>query len=340
MNEQDACRILECTLEIGMDKEQLKRQYRKMCLKYHPDKNPDPSAQSYFHQILSAYEYLYAELENDDIFLSEPKENTTTETISEKYIFLWNWIVQYTTDAFLPKIMQGMDRMDKDTLLEIYEWLCKKRQDMTEYSLDENLERDVDRRSGKFRRTRNVVGNVVETSDSKTDLILKHMRSLLQSSLKKRIQHDRFVILYPSLKDVFAANVYCHVENEHSYMIPTWMEESIFDLLPETDSSSSTMCELIVQCIPQCPEGVYIDSKHHVHKQVTLDLRELWDQDDSYEISTEIVGNLFTFIKGDLFLRKQQTMVIPRRGIPCGNPQDIFDVSKRGNIVLHIAIKT
>jgi len=314
MNEQDACRILECTLEIGMDKEQLKRQYRKMCLKYHPDKNPDPSAESRFHQILSAYEYLYAELENDDIFLSEPNTKTTTETISEKYIFLWNWIVQYTADAFLPKIMQWLDRMDKDTLLEIYEWLCKKRQDMTESSLD--------------------ASTTLPATNSKTDLILKHMRSLLQSSLKKRIQHDRFVILYPSLADVFAANVYCHVEHEHSYMIPTWIEESIFDLLP--DSSYSTMGELIVQCIPQCPEGVYIDSKHHVHKQVTLDLRELWYQDDSYEISTEIVGNLFTFTKGELYLRKQQTIVIPRRGIPCGNPQDIFDVSKRSNVVLHI----
>jgi len=309
MNEQEACRILECTLEIGMDKDQLKRQYRKMCLKYHPDKNPDPATNSHFHQILSAYEYLYAELENDETFLPEPTEKSTTETISEKYIFLWNWIVQYTTDAFLPKIMQWLDRIDKDTLLEMYEWLCKKRKDVSE-----------------------------ETSlISKTDLILQHIRSLLQSSLKKRIQHDKFVILYPSLADVFAANVYCHVENDHSYMIPTWMEESIFDLLPETDS---TMGELIVQCIPKCPEGVYIDSKHHVHKHITLDFSELWDQDDSYEISTEIVGNLFTFTKGELLLRKTQTIVIPRRGIPCGNPQEIFDISKRSNVVLHINIKT
>ena len=331
MNEQEACRILECTLEIGMDKEQLKRQYRKMCLKYHPDKNPDPAANSHFHQILPAYEYLYAELEDDE---PESTEKSTAnsfgdkvtcrvsseeacsplpDAISEKYIFLWNWIVQYTTDAFLPKIMQWLDRIDKDTLLEMYEWLCKKRKDVSE-----------------------------ETSlISKTDLILQHIRSLLQSSLKKRIQHDKFVILYPSLADVFAANVYCHVENDHSYMIPTWMEESIFDLLPEADSMSSAAAgELIVQCIPKCPEGVYIDSKHHVHKHITLDLVELWDQDESYEISTEIVGNLFTFTKGELLLRKTQTIVIPRRGIPCGNPQEIFDISKRSNVILHVDIKT
>lgn len=309
MNEQEACRILECTLEIGMDKEQLKRQYRKMCLKYHPDKNPDPAANSHFHQILPAYEYLYAELEDDE---PESTEKSTADAISEKYIFLWNWIVQYTTDAFLPKIMQWLDRIDKDTLLEMYEWLCKKRKDVSE-----------------------------ETSlISKTDLILQHIRSLLQSSLKKRIQYDKFVILYPSLVDVFAANVYCHVENDHSYMIPTWMEESIFDLLPDTDVVSSTTGELIVQCIPKCPEGVYIDSKHHVHKHITLDFSELWDQDDSYEISTEIVGNLFTFTKGELLLRKTQTIVIPRRGIPCGNPQEIFDISKRSNVILHVDIKT
>ena len=309
MNEQEACRILECTLEIGMDKEQLKRQYRKMCLKYHPDKNPDPAANSHFHQILSAYEYLYAELEYDEL-LPEPKEYTENdrENISQKYSFLWNCIVQYMTDSFQTKILQWLDDLDKNTLLEIYEWFYKKRKEVSDES----------------------------SLVSKTDLILRHIHSLLQSSLKKRIQHDKFVILYPSLADVFAANVYCHVENNHSYMIPTWMEESIFDLLPDSDSSTSG--ELIVQCIPKCPEGVYIDSKHHVHKHITLDLLELWDQDESYEISTEIVGNLFTFTKGELLLRKSQTMVIPRRGIPCGNPQEIFDISKRSNVVLHIDI--
>lgn len=309
MNEQEACRILECTLEIGMDKEQLKRQYRKMCLKYHPDKNPDPTANSHFHQILSAYEYLYAELEYDEL-LPEPKEYTENdrENISQKYSFLWNCIVQYMTDTFQTKILQWLDDLDKNTLLEIYEWFYKKRKEVSDES----------------------------SLVSKTDLILRHIHSLLQSSLKKRIQHDKFVILYPSLVDVFAANVYCHVENDHSYMIPTWMEESIFDLLPDSDSSTSG--ELIVQCIPKCPEGVYIDSKHHVHKHITLNLLELWDQDDSYEISTEIVGNLFTFTKGELLLRKSQTMVIPRRGIPCGNPQEIFDISKRSNVVLHVDI--
>ena len=309
MNEQEACRILECTLEIGMDKEQLKRQYRKMCLKYHPDKNPDPTANSHFHQILSAYEYLYAELEYDEL-LPEPKEYTENdrENISQKYSFLWNCIVQYMTDTFQTKILQWLDDLDKNTLLEIYEWFYKKRKEVSDES----------------------------SLVSKTDLILRHIHSLLQSSLKKRIQHDKFVILYPSLVDVFAANVYCHVENDHSYMIPTWMEESIFDLLPDSDSSTSG--ELIVQCIPKCPEGVYVDSKHHVHKHITLNLLELWDQDDSYEISTEIVGNLFTFTKGELLLRKSQTMVIPRRGIPCGNPQEIFDISKRSNVVLHVDI--
>lgn len=309
MNEQEACRILECTLEIGMDKEQLKRQYRKMCLKYHPDKNPDPTANSHFHQILSAYEYLYAELEYDEL-LPEPKEYTENdrENISQKYSFLWNCIVQYMTDTFQTKILQWLDDLDKNTLLEIYEWFYKKRKEVSDES----------------------------SLVSKTDLILRHIHSLLQSSLKKRIQHDKFVILYPSLVDVFAANVYCHVENDHSYMIPTWMEESIFDLLPDSDSSTSG--ELIVQCIPKCPEGVYIDSKHHVHKHITLNLLELWDQDDSYEISTEIVGNLFTFTKGELLLRKSQTMVIPRRGIPCGNPLEIFDISKRSNVVLHVDI--
>jgi len=98
--------------------------------------------------------------------------------------------------------------------------------------------------------------------------------------------------------------------------------------------------ELIVQCIPTCPEGVYLDQKHNVHKDVSLDLTELWDMPDDHEITVDIVGNLLVFTKGELYLRKHQTITFPKRGIPCGNPHDIFDVSKRSNIVLHIGIGT
>ena len=361
MNEEDACQILECTLEVGTDRERLKRQHRKMCLKYHPDKNTDPSALQQFQDIQSAFEYLWKELDADDAdnILDEEEEeindvfqraftpsgdvhvnmdtflhflNTkfsfldvsenpaipTTEFIKqmiskgkEQSGFLLSWFIQCMSDTLQTKMLQWLDNMDKDTLLQLYEWLCKKQSDTTILS-------DKD-------------------SSNKIAIIVHHIRVLLQSSLKKRIQNDKYVILYPTLEDLFAANVYRHVENDHPYMIPTWMEESVFDLLTnEQEVDKDT--ELIVQCIPTCPEGVYLDQKHNVHKDVSLILSELWDLPDTHEIMVDIVGNLFVITKGELYMRKNQTITFPRRGVPCGNPHDIFDVSKRSNVVLHIGI--
>jgi len=354
MNEENACQLLECNMEDGLDRVRLKRQYRKMCLKYHPDKNTDPSALQQFQDIQTAFEFLWKELDADDMLVNEEEEeeinyaddvhiNIDTfvqflnskfsfvqETVSEntaipttEFIkqmiskgkeqsgFLLSWFVQCMSATLQTKMLQWLDNMDKDTLLQLYEWLCKKQSDTTILS-------DKD-------------------SSNKIAIIVHHIRILLQSSLKKRIQNDKYVILYPTLEDLFAANVYRHVENDHPYMIPTWMEESVFDLLTNEQEVDKDM-ELIVQCIPTCPEGVYLDQKHNVHKDVSLDLTELWDMPDDHEITVDIVHNSFVFTRGELYMRKHQTITFPRRGIPCGNSRDIFDVSKRSNVVLHIDI--
>ena len=54
------CEDLYKILSIGRraDHKTIRRAFKKLSLKYHPDKNPDPQAKDYYTKIINAYEIL------------------------------------------------------------------------------------------------------------------------------------------------------------------------------------------------------------------------------------------------------------------------------------------
>jgi hypothetical protein len=337
MNYQDACRIFE--LDPGgesiCDSVSLKKQYRKLCLKYHPDKNMSPDAVGEFQTLHEAYMVLLKQVDSetgDDDSDEEGSENEFGNRGGYGSVFKQYYdsfchisgvmgnlveehlgktpveLIEHLLAKYQPKTVQMIEQIDKDVLLRIYCFICKNRK--------------------RF--------------PTITDSIVQHIGTLLRCTLKKKMSRDRHYVLYPHLDDLLSCNVYRHTERGHTYIIPLWMEESVFDIVDgdgEVDGEVEEVDpgEMVVHCIPVCPEDVWIDDHHHVHKRVHWDLQDIWYSETAH-IDVQLAGQNFSILRDGLCLKREQTVVFKHRGIPVGNPGNILDVSKKGDIVFHITL--
>lgn len=74
-------------IQSGANEDEIKKAYRKMALKYHPDKNKDPSAEEKFKEIAEAYDVLSDPKKRAvyDQYGEEGKEISTTQWEAEMW---------------------------------------------------------------------------------------------------------------------------------------------------------------------------------------------------------------------------------------------------------------
>ena len=299
MNFGDACAILEIgeSYRNPLCPDELKKQYRRKILQYHPDKNHSENAAVLFREIRCAYEFLKkSEQSSDDeddihsyqshLFSFLKNIFPIDESAMQNKIF--KLLVQKLVDCCETKAVTIMEKMDKNLLVKIY----------------------------------GVFVNYKDVFHFSGDFLQK-----VEQVISRKTQKDECVIVNPDLDDLWDNNLYKLVDGDDIFLIPLWHHELVYD---------NGESDLYVHVIPVLPDNISIDADNHIHVSVKYSVAELWKMD---RVEVAVGKRTFTILREELLMKSHQTMSLYKQGITQINDKNTLDVSRQGDIVIHMEIE-
>ena len=305
MNYKEAFDILNIDLNLvnynDISLEYLKKQYRKLALKHHPDKNGNTiEANEQFQKINEAYHFLKREIkhinpEDLNIDIDNDADSSLYYDILKgfmKTVFegKYNEMLSKVVNDIITKGQQIsikiFDELDKETTLNIFTFLSTNR-----YTL--HLSEDI--------------------------------LEIVRGILVKKYDNVQIFKLNPCINDLLSNNLYKLYVNNDLFLVPLWYSESYFD------SSGS---EIIVICDPDLPKNITIDEDNNILTELSIDHNDLFNNDS---IKFNIGEKTFDIFLSNLYIKREQTYVIKNAGIS-KQKNNIYDISEKSDIILKITI--
>jgi hypothetical protein len=309
MNRGKAVSILQIPDQAIITEDVIKKHYRMMALKYHPDKNQDESAKNMFHEVQEAYEFMCGEnieehMEENkyntdyDSFLYVFLEQTIKDDFQKKIMYmLISKILKKTSNKFLDISAEFLRKIDKSILKKIYDFL-KYYSDIFHYSLN-FLEK---------------IRELIDENQIKNN-----------NTINTEVEPER-IILHPLLEDLFENNLYKLKNNQHVILVPLWHHELVYDLSGE---------ELYVECYPILEENISIDEINDIHVSLEYDLVDIWEKQG---VEFKLGNIVLTISRDEITMSDFQTIILREKGISRINQDDIYNILEKGDIYVHIKI--
>jgi len=312
MNHVNARSILQIPEDIELNEDLIKKHYRMMALKYHPDKNPDKSSVKIFHEVQEAYEFLndkynntneeyYDEQANYDSFLYVFLQQALKDDFQKQIIYiLITKILKKTSNKMADLSTEFLKKIDKSLLKKIYDFL-KYYSDIFDYSLD-FLEK---------------IRELVEKKEKNNN-----ENSTIEDP---NIEPNR-ILLHPLLEDLFENNLYKITRGHHVILVPLWHHELVYDLSGE---------DLYVECYPILEENISIDESNDIHIHLEYPLLEIWEKT---EIEFKLGNILFSIPRENIKMTDFQKIVLREKGISRISQDEIYSILEKGDIYVYIRI--
>lgn len=309
MDIKKAAEILELDLKTDLSPVTVKKQYHKLALLYHPDKNQGSiEANDRFREINEAYKYLmpiitdeYANNSNINTNVNANANATNTSLYSNllsTFIngiinkdFLSNTIKDIVTNGYKAISKKIIDDLDKETLMEVYSFLCKYK-------------------------------NILFVSSDTIELI--------KTVLKDKFQNDQIIILNPTIDDLLENNIYKLNINNELYLVPLWHNELYFD------SKSNDKEELIVLCEPELPTNISIDENNNIIYDLVVEFDKPNLLVSSY-LNFQIGKKFFSIPCNKLFIKQSQIYTFKGQGISQIDENNMYNIDNKSDIIVRIS---
>lgn len=310
MDIQQASVILELEMIQIVDIKIVKKQYHKLALQNHPDKNgnTEESTQK-FKQINEAYFYLKDMNENIDAKNTQSENDDDDDDHTDDVSDLNDNNNDYLNilKIFITNIIQCSN---KEAVFEIIKDIvvsCKQ----ISMKLFEGLDKYVCIEMYEFiNKYKTILHISQDTIDSVKIVILE------------KFKNDKVYILNPSINDLFENNVYKISILDDTYLVPLWHNELYFD---------GTDGEIIVKCIPDLPENVTIDENNNL--TISLDVQLTQELLDKPIINFYLGDKCIQLLLNQLNVQKSQIILFKRHGISQINESDMYNVNLKADII-------